>query len=183
VGVPFAYENLEWPDDKPVILTLRSAVVGKGIEHPRGRCRSLIRLWGRIEFIEFYCARIGFVRLLPTWSLPGNGCGLAVGGFGRRHHRCEPGLVLSGASPHVVTFSEGLCIRSAGRARFFVSYVVAVQPFSYKAAWDLTIGEAPWSGDTDLLTLTSFAGIPDESAAPSCIQPPLCNLLGESRTP
>jgi len=136
-------EEHEQPDDKPAGFTSRSAVVGKGVEHPRGGYRSFGRRWGRIEFIAFYRSRVGFVLILPIRSLSGDGSGLAVGGFGRRRHSCESRRLLSGGSPHVVEFSEGLCFGGAGCSRFSLSSVLAVDTFDHKAESDLTIRE-PW---------------------------------------
>ena len=132
-------EKYEQPDDKPVGLTLRSAVVGKGVEHSGCGCRSLIRLWGRIKLVAFYGARLGFIRVLSDRSLPGDGAGLAVGGIGRRHYHCESRRLLFGGSSYVVKFSERLRFCGDRFARFPVSSVLAVDTF--KAAWDLTISE------------------------------------------
>jgi hypothetical protein len=126
-------EKYEQPDDKPVGLTLRSAVVGKGVEHPGGGRGSYVRLWGRIEFVAFYRPRVGIIRILPVRSLSGDGAGLAVEGFGRRHHGWESGRLLSGGSAYVVKFSKGLCFCGVRCAWISVSSVLAVGTFKHKA--------------------------------------------------
>lgn len=107
-------------------------MVGKGLEHPRGGCHTIVRFWGKIEFFVFYSSRIGFIRIFPNRSFSGNGSGLAVGGLGRGHHRCEFCRLLSGGSPHVVKFSEELRFLRSGYARFFVSFVLALDTFNHK---------------------------------------------------
>jgi hypothetical protein len=127
-------EKYAQPDDKTVVLTLRSAVVRKSVKHPRGGYRSFIRLWGRIKLVAFYRVRAGFIRVLPGRNLSRDDSGLAVGGFGRRHHCYEPRRLLSGGSPHLIKFPEGLCPCGAGCARFSVSAVLAVGAFKRKVA-------------------------------------------------
>ena len=123
-------------------------------------CRSFVRLWGRIKLVAFYCSRVGFIRLLPNRSLSGDGSGLAVGGFWRRHHRSESRRLLSGATPHVVELSEGLCFCGAGCARFSVSSMLAVGTFNHKAAWDLTSASHARRSLVSFLE-TLHLGIPD----------------------
>ncbi len=124
-------------DDEQVSLTLRVAVVGKSIEHPRGRYRAVVCLRGRIELVAVHSTRIGIVCVLPAGSLSGDDCGLAVGGFGRRDHDGEPGRVLSGESPLVVQFSKGLRFCRVGCTGSSVSCVLAVDAFLSKAARSL----------------------------------------------
>jgi hypothetical protein len=135
-GHEYKYES---SDDIPATFALCPAMGGKGVEPPRAGCGSPFRLWGRIKLVAVYRARVGFIRFLPNGSLSGTGSSLAVGGFGRSHHHCESGCFLFGGSADVVKFSEGLCFRRDGGAGFSVSAVLAVDPFSRKAGWELGI--------------------------------------------
>jgi len=112
-------------DDEQVSLTLRVAVVGKGIERSRCGYRTVVCLRGRIALVAVHATRVGIICVL-LGSFSGDGCGLAVGGFGRRDHDGEPRRVLFGRSPLVVQFSEGLRSCSVGRTGFSISSVLAV---------------------------------------------------------
>jgi len=128
----------EWIDNEQVGFTLRVAVVGEGIEHPRCRHRAAVCLRGRIEFVAVHYTRVGIVCVLPTGSLSGDGGGLVAGGFGRRHHDGVPRRVLSGESPLVVQLSEGLGFCGVGRTGVFVSCLLAVDTFDDQAARSLS---------------------------------------------
>ncbi len=121
-----------------ITFALRSAMVGKSIEHCRGRGRSLLRRWRRIEPVAVYGARAGLISILPHRSMSGNGTGLAVGGFGRGRHRCESRRLLSGRSSDVVKFPARPCFRGDGRSWFSVPSVLALDTFRHKAACTLT---------------------------------------------
>jgi hypothetical protein len=57
-----------------------------------------------------------------------------LGGFGRNRHGRKSGGVLSGASPHIAKFSEGIRFGGDGRAGLSVPSVLAVDPFAGKPA-------------------------------------------------
>jgi hypothetical protein len=152
----------EWIDDEQVSLTLRVAVVGKGIERPRCGYCAVVCLRGRIELVSVHSTRVGIVCVLPAGSLSGDGCGVVVGGFGRRHHAGEPGRVLSGESPLVVQFSKGLRVCGIGRTGSSVSSVLAVDAFLSKATPSLRRNREILYEFTDQRFLASAASDAEE---------------------
>ena len=101
-------------------------MVGKDTEYRRGGNPARVRLRRGIELVAFHRAGVAFVCVLPARLLRGDGGGLVAGGFGRRHHGWEPGGLLSGGSPLVVEFSEGICFCGTGRAGLSVPAVPTV---------------------------------------------------------
>ena len=101
-------------------------MVGKDTEYLRGGNPARVRLWRGIELVAFHRAGVAFVCVLPARLLRGDGGGLVAGRFGRRHHGWESGGFLSGGSPLVVKFSEGMGFCGAGSAGLSVPAVPTV---------------------------------------------------------
>ena len=98
-------------------------MVGKNTEYRHGGNPAHLRLRRGIELVAFHRAGVAFVCVLPARLLRGDGGGLVAGGFGRRHNGWEPGGLLSGGSPLVVKFSEGMGFCGAGSAGLSVPAV------------------------------------------------------------
>ena len=101
-------------------------MVDKDTKYPRGGNPARVRLRRGIELVAFHRAGVAFVCVLPARLLRGDGGGLVARRFGRRHHGWESGGFLSGGSPLVVKFSEGMGFCGAGSAGFSVPAVPTV---------------------------------------------------------